>query len=104
MTTTLQDRIKAQVREGGRITFAAFMAMALYEPAGGYYATGDVTFQPQFDVLADGQGRQPGSAIKPLNYITGIDDGTMTAATMLMDVTTDFGCQKPFTPTQADRL
>jgi membrane peptidoglycan carboxypeptidase len=75
-----------------------------YAGSAGYYATGDVTFQPQFDVLSDGQGRQPGSAIKPLNYITGLDDGTMTAATMFMDVTTDFGGQKPFTPTQADRL
>lgn len=75
-----------------------------YAGSAGYYAAGDVTFQPQFDVLADGQGRQPGSAIKPLNYLTGIDDGTMTAATMFMDVATDFGGQKPFTPTQADGL
>ena len=75
-----------------------------YAGSAGYYASGEATFQPQFDVLSDGQGRQPGSAIKPLNYITGIDDGTITAATMLMDVTTDFGGQKPFTPTQADGL
>ena len=75
-----------------------------YAGSAGYYAVGDETFQPQFDVLSDGNGRQPGSAIKPLNYITGIDDGTMTAATMFMDVVTDFGGQKPFTPTQADGL
>ena len=31
--------------------------------------------QPQFDVLADGW-RQPGSAFKPFNYATGIDDGS----------------------------
>ena len=30
-------------------------------------------FQPQFDVLADGW-RQPGSAFKPFNYVTGIND------------------------------
>ena len=74
-----------------------------YAGSAGYYAAGDVTFQPQYDVLSDGF-RQPGSAIKPINYITGIDDRTMTAATMFMDVTTDFGGVKPFTPTQADKL
>jgi membrane peptidoglycan carboxypeptidase len=73
-----------------------------YAGSAGYYQAGEVKFQPQFDVLSDGQGRQPGSAIKPVNYITGIDDGTMTASTMLMDVVTDFGGQQPFTPTQAD--
>jgi peptidoglycan glycosyltransferase len=75
-----------------------------YAGSAGFYGAGDPTFQPQFDVLADGRGRQPGSAIKPINYITGIDDGTMTASTMFMDVVTDFGGQQPFTPTQADSL
>ncbi|MBI2778076.1 MAG: transglycosylase domain-containing protein [Chloroflexi bacterium] len=75
-----------------------------YAGSAGYYAAGEAKFQPQFDVLTDGQGRQPGSSIKPLNYITGLDDGTMTAATMFMDVTTDFGGQKAFVPTQADGL
>ncbi|HEY7590283.1 MAG TPA: transglycosylase domain-containing protein, partial [Candidatus Limnocylindrales bacterium] len=56
-------------------------------------------FEPKFDVLSQGW-RQPGSAIKPLNYIVGIDDGTLTAATMFMDVTTDFG--RRWAPTQAD--
>jgi membrane peptidoglycan carboxypeptidase len=46
--------------------------------------------QPQFDVLSDGW-RQPGSAFKPFTYATGINDRALTAATMLMDVTTDFG-------------
>ena len=72
-----------------------------YAGSAAYYATGDVTFQPQYDVLSDGF-RQPGSAIKPINYITGIDDGTMTAASMFMDVVTDFGGPKPYTPIQAD--
>ena len=59
--------------------------------------------QPQFDVLADGW-RQPGSSIKPLVYLVGIDDKTMTASTMFMDVVTNFAPSgaKPFTPTQAD--
>ncbi|MCY7419024.1 MAG: transglycosylase domain-containing protein, partial [Chloroflexi bacterium] len=56
-------------------------------------------FQPQFDVLTDGW-RQPGSAFKPFSYATGINDQTMTASTMLMDVTTDFG---RFTPTDFDQ-
>ena len=46
--------------------------------------------QPQFDVLSSGW-RQPGSAFKPFTYATGIDERSLTAATMLMDVTTDFG-------------
>ena len=57
-------------------------------------------FQPQFDVLSDGW-RQTGSSFKPINYITGIDDHTMTAASMFMDVTTDFG--GGYTPVDADR-
>ncbi|MGZ8501742.1 MAG: transglycosylase domain-containing protein, partial [Candidatus Limnocylindrales bacterium] len=75
-----------------------------YAGSAGYHGTEDLYYKPQFDVLAKGNGRQPGSAIKPLNYITGIDDGTMTAATMFMDVVTDFGGQQPYTPTQADSL
>jgi membrane peptidoglycan carboxypeptidase len=57
-------------------------------------------FQPQFDVLTDGW-RQPGSAFKPFNYATGINDKTFTASTMFMDVTTDFG---KYTPTNFDQL
>ena len=74
-----------------------------YAGSATYGGSGDAKFQPKYDVLSDGF-RQPGSSIKPLNYITGIDDGTMTAATMFMDVVTDFGGQKPFTPIQADKL
>jgi peptidoglycan glycosyltransferase len=59
-------------------------------------------FDPLFDVMADGQGRQPGSAIKPVTYAIGIDERTMTAATMFMDVSTNFG--KGYIPTQADSL
>jgi peptidoglycan glycosyltransferase len=70
-----------------------------YVGSGSYTGKGNKKFQPQFDVLSDGW-RQPGSSIKPVNYAIGIDDGTMTAATMFMDVVTDFGHN--FTPTQAD--
>ena len=61
-----------------------------YVGSAGYYREANTQFQPQFDVLGNGW-RQPGSAFKPFNYVTGINDGTMTAATMFMDVTTNFG-------------
>ena len=60
-------------------------------------------FQPQFDVLGDGW-RQPGSAFKPFNYVTGINDGTMTAASMFMDVTTTFDNSGGYTPKDYDLL
>jgi peptidoglycan glycosyltransferase len=72
-----------------------------YVGSASYNAKGNVKFQPQFDVLSQGW-RQPGSSIKPLNYIVGIDDHTLTASTMFMDVVTDFG--RKYTPTQADGL
>ncbi len=72
-----------------------------YVGSASYTSRGNATFQPQFDVLADGW-RQPGSAIKPVNYLIGIDDKAITASTMLMDVVTDFG--NDYTPTQADKL
>ena len=70
-----------------------------YAGSAGFTAHGTKKFQPQFDVLSDGW-RQPGSAIKPVNYSIGIEDHKMTAATLFMDVTTDFGGH--FIPTQAD--
>jgi membrane peptidoglycan carboxypeptidase len=74
-----------------------------YVGSADYYATENVNkrFQPQYDVLSNGW-RQPGSAFKPFNYVTGIDAGTITASTMLMDVTTDFG--RGYTPTDFDQL
>jgi membrane peptidoglycan carboxypeptidase len=72
-----------------------------YAGSASYTSKGNKKFQPQFDVLADGW-RQPGSAIKPVNYAIGIDDKTLTASTMIMDVVTNFG--GGFTPTQADKL
>jgi membrane peptidoglycan carboxypeptidase len=73
-----------------------------YAGSAGYYWAGTEKFQPQFDVLSDGY-RQPGSAIKPIDYAIGLDDRTMTAATMFMDVVTNFGTEaKPYTPKQAD--
>ena len=78
-----------------------------YVGSASYTSKGNATFQPQFDVLSDGW-RQPGSAIKPIDYSIGIDDKTLTASTMLMDVVTDFGQvsakSSAYTPTQADKL
>ena len=72
--------------------------------SGGYYLSGNAKFQPQFDVFDDGF-RQPGSSIKPLNYITGIDQHSLTAATMFMHVVTNFGTKgAPFTPGEDDSL
>ena len=76
-----------------------------YMGSASYTAKGTKKMQPQFDVLGDGW-RQPGSAIKPLGYLIGIEDKTMTAATMFMDVTTNFASAgaAPYYPTQADSL
>ncbi len=76
-----------------------------YAGSASYTAKGNKKFQPQFDVLSDAW-RQPGSSIKPLGYLIGIDDKTMTAATMFMDVVTNFASSgsRAFTPTQADSL
>jgi membrane peptidoglycan carboxypeptidase len=71
-----------------------------YAGSASYTAAGNRKFQPKFDVLSDGW-RQPGSSIKPINYAIGIEDRRMTAATLFMDVTTDFGGR--FIPTQADK-
>ena len=73
-----------------------------YTGSGSYYAEGNVKFQPQYDVMFSGF-RQPGSAIKPLNYVIGLDDHTLTASTMFMDVVTDFGTKgAKFLPQQSD--
>jgi membrane peptidoglycan carboxypeptidase len=69
--------------------------------AGYYLQTKDKQFSPEYDILSDAF-RQMGSAVKPVNYTTGIDDGAMTASTVFMDVVTDFG--GGFTPQDADKL
>ncbi len=71
-----------------------------YTGSAGFYLKGNRKFQPQFDVLEDGW-RQPGSAFKPISYVVGVDDRTLTASTLFMDVVTDFG--GGWTPVDADR-
>ena len=76
--------------------------LVAYVGSASYYSTSTrPAFQPQYDVLGKGF-RQPGSAFKPFNYAVGIEDRTLTAATLLMDVGTDFGGD--YTPSNADRL
>ncbi len=71
-----------------------------YVGSADYYAPPRGTkFQPQFDVLANGW-RQPGSSFKAIGYLAGIEDHVTTAATMFMDVVTNFG--GGYTPADAD--
>ena len=66
---------------------ADFYGKAIKDPA----KAGQNYFDPEFDALSSGNGRQPGSSFKPINYLIGIQDQSMTAATMFMDVATNFG-------------
>ena len=76
---------------------AGFYEKAVKNPA----RSGSNLFDPQFDVLSNGW-RQPGSSFKPINYVVGIQDKTLTASTLFMDVATDFG--GGYTPHDADNL
>jgi len=40
MNSSPEDRIRARIGSQGRVTFAEFMEIALYDPTGGYYAGG----------------------------------------------------------------
>jgi membrane peptidoglycan carboxypeptidase len=71
-----------------------------YGGSAGYYLPGTSKFQPQYDILSEAF-RQMGSAVKPINYVTAIDDHAITASTVFMDVVTDFG--RGFTPADADK-
>jgi len=56
-------------------------------------------FQPEFDVAS--AYRQPGSAFKPIVYATAFEERVLTAGSMLLDISTDFG---GWTPKNADRM
>jgi penicillin-binding protein 1A len=86
---------------GSVIDYRTGQVLASGGSAGYYLNVKDKKFSPQYDVMFDAY-RQPGSSIKPLNYITGLDDKTMTASTMFMDVVTEF--EKNWVPADADRL
>src|SRR5438093_1553507 len=86
---------------GAVIDYRTGQVLAVGGSASYTLQTKDPHFSPQYDVMFDGF-RQPGSSIKPIGYITGLDDHTMTAATMFMDVVTEF--QRGWAPADADRL
>jgi membrane peptidoglycan carboxypeptidase len=86
---------------GSVIDYRTGQVLATMGSADYYLATKDKHFSPQYDVMFAGY-RQPGSSIKPISYITGLDDHTMTAATMFMDVVTEF--ERNWAPADADRL
>ena len=74
--------------------------LVAYVGSANYYAAkSSPQFQAKFDVVGSGL-RQPGSAFKPFNYLTGIDSRAITAGSMLMDTATDFG--GGYTPSDAD--
>ena len=88
---------------GGVLDYRTGQLLAMGGSAG-YYLDGDERMQPQYDVFSAGF-RQPGSAIKPLNYITGLDQHSLTASTMFMHVVTDFGNNgASWTPGEDDDL
>ena len=82
--------IAVDYRTGQVLTYAGsagFYEKTIPDPA----KKGQDYFDPEYDVLSSGIGRQPGSSFKPINYLIGIQDGKLTAASLFMDVATDFG-------------
>ncbi len=72
-----------------------------YVGSAGYYRDdlASSKLDPKFDVAGRGY-RQPGSAWKPIVYAAGFDNHTLTAGTLLPDVTTEFA--RDWVPRNAD--
>ena len=66
--------LSAQDIEKGKAIYTANKCQTCHAIAG----KGNKKFQPQFDVLSDGW-RQPGSYIKPIVYLIGVDDKVLSA-------------------------
>lgn len=60
-------------------------AVLAYVGSANYYGEATPAHQPQYDVIGQAY-RQSGSAFKPITYATGFERGTITPATMFMDV------------------
>ena len=60
-------------------------AVLSYVGSANYYGETTDAHQPQYDVVGQAY-RQSGSAFKPITYATGFELGTITPATMFMDV------------------
>ena len=73
-----------------------------YTGSAGYYRTDLASrkFQPEHDAAA--AYRQPGSAFKPIVYATAFDKRALTPASLLLDISTDFG--GGWAPHNADEL
>ncbi len=63
-------------------------AVIAYVGSANYFGEATPIHQPQFDVVGQAY-RQSGSAFKPITYATGFETGTITPATMFMDVSTE---------------
>ena len=77
-----------------------------YAGSAGYYEDrlASRKFDPKYDVAGDG-ARQPGSAWKPILYSTAFDRKQLTAGSLLLDITTNFGGgPRGWTPKDADEL
>ena len=61
-----------------------------YVGSAGYYKKKSPKMNPKYDHAGQGR-RQPGSAWKPIVYASGIDTGALTAGSVLLDITTQFG-------------
>jgi membrane peptidoglycan carboxypeptidase len=60
-------------------------AVLAYVGSANYYGEATPAHQPAYDVVGQAY-RQSGSAFKPIMYATGFERGSLTPATMLMDV------------------
>jgi membrane peptidoglycan carboxypeptidase len=60
-------------------------AVLAYVGSANYYGEATPAHQPAYDVIGQAY-RQSGSAFKPITYATGFERGSLTPATMLMDV------------------
>lgn len=63
----------------------------------------DLENEGNFNVTIDGPGRQPGSSIKPITYVTALEKG-FTASTLIMDVPMTFpgGDKEEYKPVNYD--
>ncbi|HET7677056.1 MAG TPA: transglycosylase domain-containing protein [Candidatus Limnocylindrales bacterium] len=80
-----------------------------YVGSAGYYRDDLASrkFDPQYDVVGIGY-RQPGSAWKPIVYAAGFEERRLSAGSLLLDITTEFGRDprtgKSWAPHDADNL
>jgi membrane peptidoglycan carboxypeptidase len=74
-----------------------------YTGSAGYYrdSMASAKFAPKYDVLSDGY-RQPGSAFKPIVYVSAFEKHALTPGSLLLDVTTQFGVG--WAPHDADNM